>query len=352
MTETEIVEWAKKLTKRFDNVKIVGSQGEWSGDARQGFMFNPKPIIPTTTITSATGACCFDDGTCAVETQAQCFLDGGTYQGDGTGCFPNPCEVQTGACCRGSVCTIESQDDCVSGGGIYHGDGTVCEPNPCETPTGACCIGDVCSILSEEDCGNSGGTYQGDDTLCEPNPCLIPPCNGCTGFTGFLDPTTVYLTKVTVRTVNTVCHCCRIDQCSFPACTGTWTVHESYNPITCEYSTFETGRTGHCAACKFPHDPCCVTPFPPCTDAGSCSDSGDCGNPSFDFDMSNVNALCFGAGSCGATPDSDSHASCFAGYAFCYICGDPPTGDCNCTCGAGSDVVFTEEVTLSNQCIP
>jgi len=38
-----------------------------------------------------TGACCDTEGNCAVKTEAQCVEDGGTYQGDGTPCDPNPC---------------------------------------------------------------------------------------------------------------------------------------------------------------------------------------------------------------------------------------------------------------------
>lgn len=177
MTETEIAEWAKKLIHRFDNVKIVGSQGEWSGDARQGFMFNPRPI-PTETI----GACCFSDGTCLVETDGQCLLDGGIFQGGGTVCEPNPCT--TGACCfDDGSCVVESQELCNAGGGTYLGDFTDCVPNPCETPpTGACCVGTDCTIETESHCLDIGGVYQGDETLCEPNPCG----SGCECGPGFL----------------------------------------------------------------------------------------------------------------------------------------------------------------------
>lgn len=40
----------------------------------------------------AEGACCAADGTCTVDTEANCNAGGGTYQGDGTDCEPNPCE--------------------------------------------------------------------------------------------------------------------------------------------------------------------------------------------------------------------------------------------------------------------
>jgi hypothetical protein len=38
-----------------------------------------------------TGACCFIDGHCEVQNQANCGTLGGTYQGDGTVCVPNDC---------------------------------------------------------------------------------------------------------------------------------------------------------------------------------------------------------------------------------------------------------------------
>ncbi|MFH1416930.1 MAG: hypothetical protein ABII12_01400, partial [Planctomycetota bacterium] len=40
-----------------------------------------------------TGACCFGDGSCSVDSAGECIAAGGTYQGDGTGCSPNPCEA-------------------------------------------------------------------------------------------------------------------------------------------------------------------------------------------------------------------------------------------------------------------
>ena len=56
--------------------------------------FNPfdRPTIEITyALPDPTGACCAADGTCTVETEADCLAAGGTYQGDGTGCDPNPC---------------------------------------------------------------------------------------------------------------------------------------------------------------------------------------------------------------------------------------------------------------------
>ncbi|MCZ6542334.1 MAG: M12 family metallo-peptidase [Planctomycetota bacterium] len=128
------------------------------------------------------GACCFGNGSCSEETQADCISLGGTYQGDGTSCSPNPCpQPPTGACCFGNgSCSEETQADCISFGGTYQGDDTICSPNPCpQPPTGACCLpGDFCAVISSFTCTDLGGTYQGNGTNCSPDPC-VPPTGAC-----------------------------------------------------------------------------------------------------------------------------------------------------------------------------
>lgn len=49
------------------------------------------------------GACCYPDGQCDELTAADCALAGGTYQGDGTSCTPNPCPQY---CCVGNTGNI------------------------------------------------------------------------------------------------------------------------------------------------------------------------------------------------------------------------------------------------------
>ncbi|MCG8409593.1 MAG: hypothetical protein MI923_30675 [Phycisphaerales bacterium] len=95
---------------------------------------HPPELCPT-------GACCFADAnfTCAVTGEAECDALGGTYQGDGAGCDPNPC-IPTGACCfSDGSCSVESEADCNTAGGAYQGNDTSCDPNPCPQP------GDVCA---------------------------------------------------------------------------------------------------------------------------------------------------------------------------------------------------------------
>lgn len=122
------------------------------------------------------GACCFDDGMCSVETESDCISFGGTYQGHGTGCTPNPCPQPTGACCIvNDLCVEVTLDQCDVLGGTYLGDDTPCTQDSCLPVFGACCLADgSCFVLELDACNLAGGTYQGDDTDCRPNPCLLP----------------------------------------------------------------------------------------------------------------------------------------------------------------------------------
>jgi spore coat protein A len=121
------------------------------------------------------GACCFGDGACLSQTEAACQTAGGTYQGDNTSCVPNPCPQPSAACCFTSgTCTFVSESVCNSMGGTWQGLGTDCAPNPCPQPTGACCADDgTCSVETPGDCASAGGTYQGDDTICTFNLCPV-----------------------------------------------------------------------------------------------------------------------------------------------------------------------------------
>ncbi len=193
-----------------------------SSNAKVIYDFTPAPL----------GACCYEDGSCMVLTEAECGDSGGTYQGDDTGCDPNPCEAvgaccsdlgscsirteqecldagseyfgdntdcdpdpcpKPGACCVGEECTIEVPADCDRLGGEFQGEETSCDPNPCLPAMGACCFADgSCQMLNENDCDNAMGTYQGDDTTCDPNPCPQPPAGACC----FSDESCQVLTQV------------------------------------------------------------------------------------------------------------------------------------------------------------
>ncbi len=128
----------------------------------------------------ATGACCFVDGTCTVNTIEECNTLGGAYQGDDTVCDPNPCPQPAMACCYpDGHCEFILAADCEALGGVPQGFGTVCEPNPCPQPAMACCFeSGECTFVTAEECTQAGGTPQGYGTDCEPNDCPQPPATG------------------------------------------------------------------------------------------------------------------------------------------------------------------------------
>ncbi|MCA9727168.1 MAG: hypothetical protein KC729_05745, partial [Candidatus Eisenbacteria bacterium] len=73
------------------------------------FGFNDAGALPCPVVGEPTGACCFADGTCSVETEADCATAGGSYQGNDTTCEPNPCDQPTGACCfADGSCSIQT----------------------------------------------------------------------------------------------------------------------------------------------------------------------------------------------------------------------------------------------------
>ncbi|CAG1006953.1 Spore coat protein A [Phycisphaerales bacterium] len=87
-----------------------------------------------------------------------------------------PPSGSTGACCvSGTGCIITTSADCTTQGGTFQGSGTTCSPDPCSPPTGACCLSTgYCSITTAADCATQGGTYNGDGTDCGMISCPIP----------------------------------------------------------------------------------------------------------------------------------------------------------------------------------
>ncbi len=121
------------------------------------------------------GACCFEDGSCLVLTEADCVAQEGVWEGADTVCDPNPCPQPPdpeGACCfEDGSCLVLTEADCVAQDGAWEGADTVCDPNPCPVLLGACCLDpDTCVLTIEEDCE---GTFLGEGTVCDPNPCGV-----------------------------------------------------------------------------------------------------------------------------------------------------------------------------------
>jgi len=125
------------------------------------------------------GECCINTGTnvdCVFETAAQCSADGGSYQGDGGSCDPNPCAQNssgTGACCVAGACSQQTNSQCVASGGIYKGKDIPCSPDPCDPSMAQCCIAlHNCTITTLSDCTAQGGIWTGKDSC-------FPPGNAC-----------------------------------------------------------------------------------------------------------------------------------------------------------------------------
>lgn len=93
---------------------------------------------------SAVGACCVGTN-CILRTAANCATAGGSFQGVGTSCSPNPCAVTTGACCLGAACTALTSSACAAIEGNYLGDGSTCGPTSCPLAgsENACGTGDA-----------------------------------------------------------------------------------------------------------------------------------------------------------------------------------------------------------------
>ncbi len=119
------------------------------------------------------GACCITS-ICAVLPQSTCEAAGGSYQGDGTSCDPDPCSGggSIGACCIAASCLIVDEAVCEAVVGSYQGDDTSCDPDPCN---GACCLpGDSCQPLTQEECRVNDGIWLSGEE-CDPNPCQTTP---------------------------------------------------------------------------------------------------------------------------------------------------------------------------------
>lgn len=113
------------------------------------------------------GACCAQDGTCTITTQADCC---GIWLGANVPCTPEICKP--GACCnlKTGACVTLVQVQCNKIGGMFIPSGT-CLPNQCPPPVGACCRGGAsCVITTQANCP-APFVWKGANSLCSPNPC-------------------------------------------------------------------------------------------------------------------------------------------------------------------------------------
>lgn len=82
----------------------------------------------------------------------------------------------TGACCLASgVCNYTTASGCTTQGGTFQGIGALCSPNPCPQPPGACCLPNgTCVEVVPSVCSTQGGTFRGGLTSCAAVYCPFP----------------------------------------------------------------------------------------------------------------------------------------------------------------------------------
>jgi spore coat protein A len=102
--------------------------------SRENATVENQPVLDVTfTSAAATGACCAADGICTVVLNPGGTC-GGTYQGSGSVCTPNPCPPPVGACCLPTAdaqCVEVDAPSCSAQGGSYQGALTLCSAVQC-----------------------------------------------------------------------------------------------------------------------------------------------------------------------------------------------------------------------------
>ncbi|MCH8164424.1 MAG: S8 family serine peptidase [Planctomycetes bacterium] len=99
-------------------------------------------LVAYNAVEEATGACCFTNGSCTVETSGDCITFGGSYQGDGSNCSPNPCPPPPSAADIASPGNPGFPDGCVDSTDLTVLLGAWCsavnDPNPPSPPCENC----------------------------------------------------------------------------------------------------------------------------------------------------------------------------------------------------------------------
>ncbi|MCZ6815620.1 MAG: hypothetical protein O7F76_02850 [Planctomycetota bacterium] len=126
-------------------VSCIRDGGEYQGDdtdCDEDSCLVDDPPGPNPPV-DPTGACCngsADDEGCEETTFNGCDS---TFLGNGTTCpLSGNCDEIVGACCdiTNGSCTLTNDEGCDLDGQVYQGDGTNCQDDGCEI-TGACCDG-------------------------------------------------------------------------------------------------------------------------------------------------------------------------------------------------------------------
>ncbi len=159
-------------------------------DSRTNNDANRRPeLVVDFTPPAATGACCAADGTCGVvlDPGTSC---GGSYQGTGTVCSPNPCPQPTGACCLPTPtasCQEEVEEDCTVLGGTFQGDLTTCAASMCPVVLTPFLDPLPLPAVAQPTSGTSGGAASYDMSMAETQQQLHSQLAGATTVWGYDD---------------------------------------------------------------------------------------------------------------------------------------------------------------------
>ena len=114
--------------------QVFVCKDEGSMGANLGAMKVDVPV-DCLTMSDATGACCFVDGSCTnALTAMECLMATGVYQGDDSTCDQVSCPLPepTGACClTNGRCFVDTEGMCILSNGFYLGDDTICDDVDC-----------------------------------------------------------------------------------------------------------------------------------------------------------------------------------------------------------------------------
>ncbi len=134
----------------FDNIMIMGDAGG-----------------------PATGACCLLNGSCAIQTEADCLAAGGIYQGNGAACNQATCDALNVACCISNTCQVLPLGACLFQSGTADAfsascDGASCGPAFCDADwcqDGEKSVSDIfCFLADWFALDNDARTYGGAST--------------------------------------------------------------------------------------------------------------------------------------------------------------------------------------------
>lgn len=161
--EGTAVTWASAQTSALTEVYWFGAYLYSTEDTRLDLAPHPSQ-----------GAYFADD---SIPSQLDPIAGLGSFGFGMNGVLPCPGSATPGACCyEDGSCQVVFDFECWNGGGAFAGEGTICDPNPCSQPSvGACCFETGCVLTTAPDCSAQGGIYMGDEIPCDPDPCLPVP---------------------------------------------------------------------------------------------------------------------------------------------------------------------------------